>query len=94
MSDGLDFLSVIRGTIDSDATFAKVIPSMGTPSAPHLGFAGEIRRAVDVPVMHASRIADVATARFALREELVDLVSGMTRAQSRGPAPGQQGRCR
>ena len=84
VSDGIDFLSVIRGTIESDATLAKVIPSMGTPSAPHLSFAGEIKRAVDVPVMHASRISDVATARFALREGLVDLV-GMTRAQIADP---------
>ena len=83
-SDGIDFLSVIRGTIGSDATLAKVIPSMGTPSAPHLSFTGEIKRAVDVPVMHASRISDVATARFALREGLVDLV-GMTRAQIADP---------
>lgn len=82
--DGIDFLSVIRGTIGSDATLAKVIPSMGTPSAPHLDFTGEIRREVGVPVMHASRIADVATARYAVREGLVDLV-GMTRAQIADP---------
>jgi len=82
--DGIDFLSVIRGTIDSDAHLAKVIPSMGTPSAPHLAFAGEIRRAVDIPVMHASRISDVATARHAVRDGLVDLV-GMTRAQIADP---------
>ena len=57
---------------------------MGTPSAPHLDFAGEIRRALDIPVMHASRISDVATARHAVREGLVDLV-GMTRAQMADP---------
>ncbi len=82
--DGIDFLSVIRGTIESDAHLAEVIPSMGTPSAPHLAFAGEIRRELDIPVMHASRISDVATARHAVREGLVDLV-GMTRAQIADP---------
>ena len=82
--DGVDFLSVIRGTIESDAHLAEVIPSMGTPSAPHLSFAGEIRRELDIPVMHASRISDVATARHAVREGLVDLV-GMTRAQIADP---------
>ena len=82
--DGVDFLSVIRGTIESDAHLAQVIPSMGTPSAPHLSFTGEIRRAVDIPVMHASRISDVATARHAVRDGLVDLV-GMTRAQMADP---------
>ena len=84
VADGVDFLSVIRGTIESDASLSKVIPSMGTASAPHLDFAGEIKRAVDVPVMHAARISDVATARFAIREGLVDLV-GMTRAQIADP---------
>ena len=84
VDDGIDLLSVIRGTIASDATLAKVIPSMGTPSAPHLAFAGEIRRAVDVPVMHAARISDVATARYAVREGLLDLV-GMTRPQIADP---------
>ncbi len=81
---GLDFLSVIRGTIDRDATLAEVIPSMGTPSAPQLQFAGEIKRAIDIPVMHAARISDVATARYAVREGLVDLV-GLTRAQMADP---------
>lgn len=82
--DGIDLLSVIKGTIDSDATLAKVIPSMGTPSAPFLDFAGEIRREVDIPVMHASRISDAATARHAIREGLLDLV-GMTRPQMADP---------
>ncbi|MGO1974941.1 MAG: FAD-dependent oxidoreductase [Propionibacteriaceae bacterium] len=84
VTDGIDFLSVIKGTIESDATLSKVIPSMGTPAAPFLDFAGEIRRAVDIPVMHASRISDVATARHAIREGLLDLV-GMTRAQMADP---------
>ncbi|WP_018156475.1 NADH:flavin oxidoreductase [Demetria terragena] len=84
VSDGVDFLSLIKGTIDSDATLAKVIPSMGTPSAPFLEFAGQIKRAVEIPVMHASRISDVPTARHAIREGLLDLV-GMTRAQLADP---------
>ena len=61
-----------------------MIPPMGTPVAPHLEFAGEIKREVAVPVMHASRINDVATARHAIREGLLDLV-GMTRAQIADP---------
>lgn len=83
-ADGIDFLSLIKGTIDSDAALAKVIPSMGTPSAPFLEFAGEIKRQVGIPVMHASRISDVPTARHAIREGLLDLV-GMTRAQLADP---------
>ncbi|MGH3359132.1 MAG: FAD-dependent oxidoreductase, partial [Nocardioidaceae bacterium] len=94
-----DFLSVIKGSIESDATLARVIPSMGTTSAPFLEFSGEIKRAVDVPVMHASRIADVATARHAVRDGLLDLV-GMTRAQIADPhlvrkiAAGEEDRIR
>ncbi|MBR7743009.1 FAD-dependent oxidoreductase [Phycicoccus sp. BSK3Z-2] len=81
---GVDFLSVIKGGLDSDARLAAAIPSMGTPSAPFLAFAGEVRRALDIPVMHAARIGDVATARYALREGLLDLV-GMTRPQLADP---------
>ncbi|MGW8683911.1 oxidoreductase [Streptomyces sp. NPDC055817] len=84
IDDGIDFISTIRGTIESDASLAKAIPSMGTPSAPFLDFTAEVKRRLDVPVMHAGRIADVATARHAVREGLLDLV-GMTRAQIADP---------
>ncbi|OLT38010.1 hypothetical protein BJF82_13990 [Kytococcus sp. CUA-901] len=72
---------------------------MGTPSAPFLDFAGEIRREVDIPVMHASRISDAATARHAIRDGLLDLV-GMTRPQMADPylvakiAAGEEDRVR
>ena len=67
-----------------DEALSRVIPPMGTPVAPHLEFAGEIKREVGVPVMHASRINDVATARHAIRDGLLDLV-GMTRAHIADP---------
>jgi N-methyl-L-proline demethylase len=57
---------------------------MGTPAAPHLAFAGEIREALGVPTFHAARIADVATANHAISEGLVDMV-GMTRAHMADP---------
>ncbi|CAM5311262.1 2,4-dienoyl-CoA reductase-like NADH-dependent reductase (Old Yellow Enzyme family) [Aquamicrobium terrae] len=82
--DGIDFLSVIKGTIGSDEGLARIIPPMGTPSAPFLAFAGQVKKALDVPVMHAARIADVETARYAVQEGLLDLV-GMTRAQMADP---------
>ena len=99
IAEGVDFLSVIRGHIDTDAALAKVIPPMGTPSAPHLEFAGWVKKELGIPVMHASRIADVATARHAIRDGLLDLV-GMTRAQIADPylvakiAAGQEDRIR
>ncbi len=84
VDDGIDFLSLIKGTIESDAHLARVIPGMGTPTAPFLDFAAQVRRRIAVPVMHAARIADVATARYAVREGLLDLV-GMTRPQMADP---------
>ena len=99
VDDGIDFISTIKGSIESDASLAKVIPSMGTPSAPFLDFTGGIKKALNIPIMHASRIADVATARYAVREGLLDLV-GMTRAQIADPhlvakvAAGQEDRIR
>jgi NADPH-dependent 2,4-dienoyl-CoA reductase/sulfur reductase-like enzyme len=48
-------------------------------SAPHLDFAGEVRAAAAIPVFHAARISDVATARHAIAAGKLDMV-GMTRA--------------
>ena len=61
-----------------------MIPIHGMPSAPHLDFAGRVREATDLPVLHASKVDDVATARHAIREGKVDLV-GMTRAHLADP---------
>jgi N-methyl-L-proline demethylase len=57
---------------------------MGVPTAPHLAFAGEIRAALGVPTFHAARIADIATANYAIGERLIDMV-GMTRAHMADP---------
>ncbi|MBS45930.1 MAG: N-methylproline demethylase [Nocardioides sp.] len=84
LDHGVDFLSVIKGGLDSDARLAAAIPSMGTPSAPFLSFAGDVRRALGVPVMHAARLGDVATARHAIRDGHLDLV-GLTRPQLADP---------
>jgi 2,4-dienoyl-CoA reductase-like NADH-dependent reductase (Old Yellow Enzyme family) len=98
-AEGIDFLSVIRGSLDSDHSTSQVIAPMGTPSAAHLDFAGEVKRTLGVPVMHAGRIADLPTARHAIREGLLDMV-GMTRAHMADPhlmrrlADGQEDRIR
>src|SRR5690606_20181580 len=80
----IDFVNVIRGHIDTDEGLSHVIPGTGTPAAPHLEFAGEIRAALGVPTFHAARIADVATANHAVAEGLLDMV-GMTRAHMADP---------
>ena len=83
-SGKVDFLNVIRGHIDTDAGLTDVIPVQGMASAPHLDFAGTIRRETGMPTFHAARIPDVATARHAVASGLLDMV-GMTRAHMADP---------
>ena len=80
----IDFVNVIRGYVASDVDLTEVIPIHGMPSAPHLDFAGRVREATDLPVLHASKIDDVATARHAIAEGKLDMV-GMTRAHIADP---------
>jgi 2,4-dienoyl-CoA reductase-like NADH-dependent reductase (Old Yellow Enzyme family)/thioredoxin reductase len=83
-SGNVDFLNIIRGHIDTDPGLTDVIPIQGMPSAPHLDFAGEIKAATRIPVFHAARIPDVATARHAIAAGKVDMI-GMTRAHITDP---------
>ncbi|MFY9210910.1 MAG: NADH:flavin oxidoreductase [Aestuariivita sp.] len=80
----LDFLNVIRGRIHTDPAMTDVIPVQGMPSAPHLDFAGAVRKATGMPTFHAARIPDIATARHAVEAGLLDMV-GMTRAHMADP---------
>jgi 2,4-dienoyl-CoA reductase-like NADH-dependent reductase (Old Yellow Enzyme family)/thioredoxin reductase len=87
MYDGcgqVDFLNIVRGRIDTDAGLTDVIPVMGMPSAPHLDFAGRIRSVTDLPIFHAAKIQDVATARHAISSGKLDMV-GMVRAHMADP---------
>lgn len=83
-SGRVDFLNVIRGHIDTDPGLTDVIPIQGMKSAPHLDFAGEVRKATGMPTFHAARITDVATARHAIASGLLDMV-GMTRPHMADP---------
>jgi 2,4-dienoyl-CoA reductase-like NADH-dependent reductase (Old Yellow Enzyme family)/thioredoxin reductase len=83
-SGKFDFINLIRGHIDTDAALTNMIPIAGMTSAPHLGFAGEVRAATKFPVFHAAKIADVATARHAIASGKLDMV-GMTRAHLADP---------
>lgn len=80
----IDFLNIIRGRIHTDPAMTDVIPVQGMPSAPHLDFAGSVRRATGMPIFHAARIPDVATARHAVQSGQLDMV-GMTRAHMADP---------
>ncbi|MBZ0129699.1 MAG: NADH:flavin oxidoreductase [Rhodobacteraceae bacterium] len=83
-SGNVDFLNIIRGRIHTDPAMTDVIPVQGMKSAPHLDFAGRIKAAVSLPVFHAARIPDVATARHAIASGQLDMV-GMTRAHMADP---------
>lgn len=80
----LDFINVIKGWIATDEALSHVIPNMGTPAGPHLPLVAKIREEIDLPLFHAARIADVATARHAIRDGILDMV-GMTRALMADP---------
>lgn len=81
----VNFLNVYYGRMDAEQTLAdNHLPGMAAPSAPFLDKAGAFKAAVDVPVFHATRVADIATARHALREGLIDMIA-MTRAHIADP---------
>ncbi|WGI22317.1 NADH:flavin oxidoreductase [Amylibacter sp. IMCC11727] len=80
----LDYFNVNRGRIHTDPAMTDMIPIQGMPSAPHLDLAGSIRAATGMPVFHAARIPDVATARYAVQSGQLDMV-GMTRAHMADP---------
>jgi len=80
----IDFINIIKGSIATDEAISHVIPGLGTPFGPALQFAGRFRERVNLPIFHANRIPDLATARYAISEGLVDMV-GMTRAHMADP---------
>lgn len=83
-ADLIDFVNVIRGHIENDVALTEVIPIHGMHSSPHLDFAGQVRTETGLAVFHAAKIDDVATARHAIAEGLLDMV-GMTRSHMADP---------
>jgi 2,4-dienoyl-CoA reductase-like NADH-dependent reductase (Old Yellow Enzyme family)/thioredoxin reductase len=82
----LDFFNAIYGRMDTEIGLAvDNMPGMASPIAPWLKRVGEFKREVKLPVFHAARIADIATARHAIREGLLDMVA-MTRAHIADPS--------
>ena len=80
----VDYLNVLVGNNWSNDGVAHTVPNMSFPGAPYLDIAARIKRETGLPVIHAGRIADLATADHAIREGLIDLV-GMTRAHIADP---------
>ena len=80
----IDFLNVVRGRVHTDPAMTEAIPVQGMPTGQQIDFAGQVKQATNLPVFHASRIPDVATARHAISAGLLDMV-GMTRAHIADP---------
>ena len=80
----LDFLNVAGPSLATDDGLAKAIPPSGTPLMPYLDVAAAVKEAVDLPVLHATRMTDLSSARHAISEGLIDL-AGMTRAHMADP---------
>jgi NADPH-dependent 2,4-dienoyl-CoA reductase/sulfur reductase-like enzyme len=62
----------------------EAIPVQGMPTGHQIDFAGSVKKVTNLPIFHASRIPDVATARHAISAGLLDMV-GMTRAHIADP---------
>ena len=75
----VDFISVVGAQATDYQSSARIWPTMWVPSAPYLHLASAMKAQVDVPVFHATRVADAATAAHAVAEGHVDMI-GMTRA--------------
>jgi len=81
----VDFFNCIFGRFDTRFNLLLYnIPDITSISAPWLQKVGAFRAETDLPVFHAAKISDLATARFAVSEGLLDMV-GMTRAHMADP---------
>ena len=81
----VDFFNAIYGRMDTNYALAMHnMPGMASGIAPWLDKAGAFKREMSRPVFHAARIADVATARHAIRDGLIDMAA-MTRAHIADP---------
>ncbi len=81
----IDFFNAIFGRMDTDLALAEHnMPGMSQPIAPFLKSVGAFKRETKLPVFHAARIPDIATARHAIAEGLLDMVA-MTRAHMADP---------
>lgn len=81
----VDFFNANYGRMDTTRGLVEEsLPAMGLPLAPWVEPVGEFRREVGLPVFHAARISDAASARYAIAQGKLDMV-GMTRAHMADP---------
>ena len=81
----IDFFNANYGRLDTELKLlTDCMPAMASPIAPWLQVAGAFKKEVGLPVFHAARIIDLATARYAIEQGLLDMVA-MTRAHIADP---------
>ncbi len=84
-SGTIDFFNAIYGRMDTEIALAvDNLPGMASPNAPWLSKVAAFKREVKLPVFHAARISDIATARHAIASGALDMVA-MTRAHIADP---------
>jgi len=80
----LDFINITSSSLATEEGLSKAIPPSGTPLMPYVSLAASIKENVEIPVLHATRITDLESARHAISTGLIDL-AGMTRAHFADP---------
>lgn len=81
----VDVLNLVYGRTDSHRSLAETqMPGMTSALGPYVAMAQEFRADLTVPIFHATRIPDLATARHVISSGAADMV-GMTRAHIADP---------
>ena len=82
--DTVNILNVNGAYGGTDMGMAEYMPGMAFPSAPFVALAAKVKQATDLTVLQASRIADPATANWAIENGYLDM-AGMTRPHIADP---------
>ena len=80
----IDVLNIMPGQPHDYRSLSITMPNMAYPVAPYLYLASAIKAEVDIPIFHATRVTDVATAARAIADGHADMIA-MTRAHIADP---------
>jgi len=72
---GADAVHVTAGHYRSKPTAHRMIPPMAEPDATFLGFAADVKKAINVPVIAVGRLGDPATATAAVADGKADFIA-------------------
>ncbi|MGH8240995.1 MAG: FAD-dependent oxidoreductase, partial [Steroidobacteraceae bacterium] len=79
-----DYLSIIAGEMQDHISHSTGLPGMSYPVVPFLSIASAVKAEVDIPIFHAGRITDLATAARVIEGGHADMVA-MTRGHMADP---------